>query len=129
METEIEALRRQREYYTRRLNVNCQLTPAQSEAAVAYIKSTRDMDDEAARSELARHRFVWDGMTTVTAEALRWKNGLLDSIEATGTQLPNPCHECYQKTPEAKADKTKSIPGANASKMFKTKEVNVPKDD
>ena len=31
--------------------------------------------------------------------------------------------------PEAKADKTKSIPVAKASKMFKTKEVNVPKDD
>ncbi len=31
--------------------------------------------------------------------------------------------------PEAKADKTKSIFEAKASEMFKTTEVNVPKDD
>lgn len=111
METEIDQLRKQREYYTRRLNVLCSLTPPQHAAAVSFVSSSLSLGLPEAEAYLARQRFVWEGMESgdgrdaVTA-ALGWKHRLLDEIEKAGP-LPNPCHECYQKSPEARAEKRK----------------------
>jgi hypothetical protein len=110
MESEIEALRRKREYYTRRLNLTCALSPAQAKAAVAHITRVRSCGASEAEAELARQRFVWDAMTPqddAMQGALQFKHELLDAIEQAAP-LRNPCHECYQKTPEAKAEKRKA---------------------
>jgi hypothetical protein len=120
MESEIEALRRKREYYTRRLNLTCALTPAQAKAAVAHINRVRSCAASESEAELARQRFVWDGMASqdvVMQDALRFKHDLLDAIEEAAP-LRNPCHECYQKTPEAKAEKRKAADVSKEDKNF-----------
>lgn len=110
MESEIEQLRSKREYYTRRLNVTCPLTPAQAAAATAFVSRVRACATLEAEAELVRHRFVWEGMAhgeAVIKTAQQFKQELLDAIEEAAP-LRNPCHECYQKSPEAKAEKRKA---------------------
>ena len=115
MESEIDQLRSKREYYTRRLNVTCPLTLAQMTAAVEFICAARACTREQGEEELARQRFVWEGMqqeASHVSRALEFKRKLLDAIESAAP-LRNPCHDCYQKSPEAKADKRKRVDHAH----------------
>ena len=112
MESTTEELRSKREYYMRRINVTCDLTEAQMNAAVDYLCSVQKCTRQEAEQELIRQRFCWDSLSNHAVSgghleaALLFKHNLLNAIECVAP-LRNPCTDCYQKSPEAKAEKRK----------------------
>lgn len=106
--SEVSELRKQKAYIERRLNVTCALSPAQLEKAVDFVMGSRKLSREEAEQELIRQRFCWEAMAAeALKDALEWKKRLLDAIEEA-EPVRNPCIECYQKTPEARAAKRKA---------------------
>lgn len=107
-ETEVEKLRKQREHIQRRMNMFVELSGPQLDKAVEYTMSTRNLSREDALQELTRSRFCWgsEQSTHGLSAVLSWNHALLDAIEEAAP-LRNPCGECYEKTPEARAAKRK----------------------
>lgn len=115
METEIDQLRKKREYYSRRLNLMCPLTPAQCALALEFVMQSKQCSREEAEGELTRQRFVWAVMSGDHIGAAQdFTHNLLNVIEQAG-DLRNPCNECYIKSPEAKLEKRKAGAAAQAA--------------